>query len=168
MQPTYLVNNPSTNPHSVVGKRFVLHEPLLCRFMVLDFSHNHCGEHQHHEATAFPCRMAAQAPPAQPARDGPIVPSNCKTHLTCKPIHPNRGDVWGSWGAYLGDWFTTAMLYVAGAGLAVTACVYGMSAMDKAKKKRRDARLKADGRKPPSDDEGSSGDSDEDARGNRG
>ena len=68
----------------------------------------------------------------------------------------------------MGDRFTTAMLYVAGAGLAVTACVYGVSAMDKAKKKRRDARLKADGRKPPSEDDGSSDDSEDDLRGTRG
>jgi hypothetical protein len=59
------------------------------------------------------------------------------------------------------------MLYLAGAGSAVTACVYGVSAVDKAKKKRGDARLKADGRKPPSDDDCSS-DSDDDGRGQRG
>lgn len=133
-----------------------------------DQIHHHNGDV--HDGTFFPCRasLAAAKAPTAPARDGPIVPSNCKTHLTCKPVHPVRGDVWGSWGAYMGDRFTTAMLYVAGAGLAVTACVYGASAMDKAKKKRRDARLKADGRKPPSDDDGSSDDSEDDLRGTRG
>ena len=123
----------------------------------------------HHDQTAFPacCRGPVKAA-AEPARDGPIIPSNCKTHLTCQPVHPPRKDIWNSWGDYVGDWVITATLWVTGGVVTLGACVYGYSAIDKARKKRRDARLKADGRKPPSDGEGSSGDESDEDRGKRG
>jgi hypothetical protein len=125
--------------------------------------------HHHHEFSAFPkcCRAGAKTA-VTASSDGPIIPSNCKTHLTCKPVHPPRKDIWNSWSDYLGDWFVTSALWVTGGAVALGACVYGYSAIDKARKKRRDARLRAEGRRPPSE-EGSGGeDSDQDERGDRG
>ena len=109
-----------------------------------------------------------------PARDGPIIPSNCKTHLTCKPVHPDRPDVWGSVTAYVSDWVGTVGLIIAGGAVVIGGCIYGKSVIDKSRKKRRDARLVAEGRKPPSqggsDGESSGGGSDDDEalRGQRG
>jgi len=56
------------------------------------------------------------------------------------------------------------MLVIGGTGLALGACLYGKSVIDKNRQRRRDARMEADGRRPPSDGE----DSDEDLRGQRG
>ncbi len=118
-----------------------------------------------HIVTAFPPE-GATGPYKMPPRDGPIVPSNCKTHLTCKPIHPIRNDSWASgFLASAGDWFTTAMLAIGGTGIALGACIYGKSVLDKNRQRRRDARMEAEGRRPPSDGEESS---DEDLRGQRG
>ena len=124
-------------------------------------------ETHHHDESIFACHRSSIKKAAAPSRDGPIIPSNCKTHLTCKPVHPPRKDIWGSWGAYVGDKFVTGVLWLTGGALALGACVYGYSAIDNARKKRRDARLRADGRRPPSEG-GSSGDESDDLRGNRG
>ena len=130
------------------------------------------GEGNHHDVTAFGghcCRGPGAASAAAPSRDGPIIPSNCKTHLTCKPVHPPRNDVWGSWGAYAGEWFTTTALWITGGAVGLGCCVYGYTVIQKARKKRRNARLREEGRVAPSEGGSSSDDSDEEIlRGNRG
>lgn len=125
------------------------------------YSHHHHGDH-HTTTFGQCCRGGVSATPALPPRDGPIVPSNCKTHLTCKPIHPNRSEPWWLW-----DFLNGAGLVLAGTAVVVGGCVYGKSVIDRNRKKRRDARFVAEGRRPPSDGD-SSDDSDEDERGARG
>ena len=123
----------------------------------------------HHDDTAFNrCTRTASAKVDTPARDGPIIPSNCKTHLTCKPVHPVRNDVWGGWSAYASEWFTTTALWVTGGAVTLGACVYGFSKIGEARRKRRDARLRADGRKPPSEGDSSDESDDDELRGQRG
>ena len=136
---------------------------IRSNFSMVVVSHDHID-------TVFACTRCAKSgvgatgPYTMPPRDGPIVPSNCKTHLTCKPIHPNREGSWSGILASAGDWFTTVMLALGGTGLALGACIYGKSVIDKNRQRRRDARMEADGRRPPSD-----GESDEDnLRGERG
>jgi hypothetical protein len=131
----------------------------------LDSSQDH-----HHNETAFgSCwRNSGTKAAAAPARSGPIIPSNCKTHLTCKPVHPVRNDIWSGWQAYASEWFTTTALWVTGGAVTLGACVYGFSKIGEARRKRRDARLRADGRRPPSDGESSGESDDEQLRGQRG
>jgi hypothetical protein len=75
-----------------------------------------------------------------------------------------RDDSWSGYFAGATDWLTTAAIAVGGTVVVLGACIYGKSVIDKNRKKKRDARLKAEGRKPPSD-----GDSDDDdLRGQRG
>jgi len=133
---------------------------------LFDYQHNHT----HHHETSFPsagCRGPV-ALPKQPPRDGPIVPSNCKTHLTCKPIHPNRPDSWSSWSGYVGDWFAQVGLILAGTAVVVGGCIYGKMVLDNNRKKRRDARFAAEGKKPPTDGESEGESEEEDERGQRG
>ena len=131
--------------------------PFIFRTMLLDHSHDH-------SMTAFAqcCRGAVKAS-ALPPRDGPIVPSNCQTHLVCKPVHPVRPDPWGSWSEWLGH----AALIACGSVLAIGGCLYGKTVIDRNRKKRRDERLIAEGKRPPSDGE-EEDDSDDDLRGERG
>ena len=131
-------------------------------------SHGSFDHHSNHHETFFPgsCRLSKTPVNALPPRDGPIVPSNCKTHLTCQPVHPNRSDPWSSWTSYVGDWFSTVGIVIAGSAVVLGGCIYGKRVIDKNRKKKRDAQLVADGRKPPS--EGSDSEEDEDARGERG
>ena len=147
--------------------------------MVLELHHTHHSEPQpHHQDTALaPCcsRRGGMDHHAkhQIPRDGPIIPSNCKTHLTCKPVHPERPDVWNSVTAYVSDWFSSLGLVILGSAVVIGGCIYGKSVIDKNRKKRRDARLEAEGRKPPSQggsDDDSDGSSNEegDLRGQRG
>lgn len=120
-----------------------------------------------HDATFFPsqCCRGGGAAPALPARDGPIVPSNCKTHLTCKPVHPNRPDFWNSaWS----DWLSSAGLILGGSVVAIGSCIYGKSVIDRNRKKRRAARMKEEGRRPPSEGGSDDSDSEDDLRGERG
>ena len=121
--------------------------------------------HSHHHASfAQCCRGGAVKASGLPPRDGPIVPSNCKTHLVCKPVHPERSDPWGNWS----EWIGHAVLIACGSVLAIGGCIYGKTVIDRNRKKRRDERLIAEGKRPPSEG-GSSDDSDEDdMRGERG
>jgi len=132
--------------------------------MVVDYHSN-----SSHSDTVFCPRAGgpgATGPHTLPPRDGPIVPSNCKTHLTCQPVHPNRSDA-SSWFSSATDWLTTAVLAIGGSVVVFGACIYGKSVIDKNRKKKRDQRLASDGRRPPS--EGASSDEeDDDLRGQRG
>ena len=150
--------------HTSTGHRYVC-PPIV--YMLLHDNHDLQGHHTDVTAFAKCGGPVSGAAAAAPARDGPIVPSNCKTHLTCQPVHPNRPDPWTDWGAYIGDWLTYVGIGLAGSAVVIGGCVYGKMAIDKNRKKRRDARLKAEGRKPPSDGSESEG-SDEDLRGQRG
>jgi hypothetical protein len=133
------------------------------------FVDSNSDHHHHHEVASFgKCCRGPGAKTAAPPRDGPIIPSNCKTHLTCKPVHPPRRDIWNSWAAYAGEWFTTTALWLTGGAVALGCCVYGFSVINKTRKKRRDARLEADGRRPPSESGSSDESEDENLRGNRG
>jgi len=107
----------------------------------------------------------AQPAKQEPPRDGPIIPSNCKTHLTCSPVHPNRPDGWSSIAVYVSDWFANVGLILVGSAVVIGGCLYGKSVLDKNRKKRRDARLIAEGRKPPSQGGSSGGDSESDSEG---
>jgi hypothetical protein len=60
---------------------------------------------------------------------------------------------------------TTAAIVIGGTVFGVGACIYGKSVIDRNRKKKRDARLAAEGRRPPSDGDS---ESDEDLRGKRG
>ena len=169
------------NPWLSISRKLVpLNYPLFEFFthsrvglVMLDTNYHHHDtssfesvRHQHVES-AFPChgpKMAVAAPP----RDGPIVPSNCKTHLTCKPVHPNRADPWTTWSGYFGGWFSSIGLILAGSAVVVGGCIYGKGLIDKNRKKRRDARLVADGRKPPTEGDDSDDSGEDDARGQRG
>jgi hypothetical protein len=131
-------------------------------------SHDGFNQHDYHHATFFNCRLSKTPVNALPPRDGPIVPSNCKTHLTCQPVHPNRSDPWSSWTGYISDWFSTVGIVIAGSAVVIGGCLYGKRVIDKNRKKKRDARLVAEGLKPPSEGSDSEGDNDEDARGERG
>jgi hypothetical protein len=138
--------------------------------MVLVLGDHMCGTPVHHDESAFNqcCRGGAKVA-AAPPRDGPIIPSNCKTHLTCKPVHPPRNDIWSSWTSYAAEWFTTTALWITGGAVALGGCVYGYTVIQKARKKRRNARLREEGRLPPGEGDSDSDESDEDnLRGNRG
>ena len=81
--------------------------------------------------------------------------------------------MWNSVTAYVSDWFSSLGLVILGSAVVIGGCIYGKSVIDKNRKKRRDARLEAEGRKPPSQggsDDDSDGSSNEegDLRGQRG
>ena len=133
----------------------------------------HHNQTHDHIQTAFPqCArpsgIGAVGAFKLPPRDGPIVPSNCNTRLTCQPIHPMRNDPWGSISAYVGDWLGTAILAIGGTAIALGACVYGKAVIDRNRQRKRDARLSSEGRRPPGQGESDEDSDDDDLRGQRG